>query len=596
MRKCLSFIVWTILITSIPFFGTAQSSLSGLVLDSVSKEPLAYAHVGIPGDAKGTITNGEGMFRLDDVPTNSLVQLSYIGYEMLTLNASDALSRDTFYLQPSSVALEGLVIYADNDILYQEVARCARQMRGVPRFTSRTYYTHETVVNEEPIELLESFFNANVDGNGVVDLKFKNGRAGLPTLGNSYFFNFQNSEVINRLNLIEQSDLFPANPLQMKIGKMKKRFELRALPSLTDTSTLHIAFTPREDDGTKFSGEIWMDRASGTLRKVILTCDNSTVMPFRLWIPESKINQLKIRFEVVFHQRLGTSCMEYIRFDYDLDLDSWILKEMKNWRTDMTSMMHFYDPEAQFFIPIFEYDPAHTDYRKISFVPYDSLFWANAQGYPYTEQQQRKIAAFERDGVLINFTNGRIHIDSSTLTDNTANFAKEVWIKQGLHEQNNVIWSDSSRLSFDKLKSSDAPQISQFQADRYDVAVQIFLDANEYDGQWFVHSATVLDVFNSYNYIGESDLRNCFVNIYFDLCEIERRKMMDALNSGPLNEELIRTTYSTYNAQLEERLKDYKRAVQQGANLEALAEWNDKVYTELGIDNMKLFSITEASN
>ncbi len=60
--------------------GNLALTVSGLVADAVSGEPLPGASVIVKGSGTGTTTNGEGRYELPNVPENATLVFSFIGY------------------------------------------------------------------------------------------------------------------------------------------------------------------------------------------------------------------------------------------------------------------------------------------------------------------------------------------------------------------------------------------------------------------------------------------------------------------------------------------------------------------------------------
>jgi hypothetical protein len=244
--------------------------------------------------------------------------------------------------------------------------------------------------------------------------------------------------------------------------------------------------------------------------------------------------------------------------------------------------MHFYAYDTSFVTPYFSYDEGTDDYQRISFIPYDSLFWANTHGYQFSEEQMRRLKYFEEEGFLLNYE-----------TD-----VKFAWRDRpsGIMEKVNIPWSPDNRVNFGPNRSKYAPGTAEFLADMFEVHVQIFLDPTEYGDQWAYKSATVLDVYRSYNYLTETPERNCYVNIYFDLCEIARRKLIAELSSAPQTRSSIDEIYNKHMAELNKTLEEYDKDVDLGMKLDAMAIWNARVKKARDIDNMALFEISTTSD
>ncbi len=67
----------------------AYGSITGIVIDAVSKEPIPYANVVVrnSGDSilTGGITDNKGYFEIKAIPEgNNKVEIQYIGYEKIT--------------------------------------------------------------------------------------------------------------------------------------------------------------------------------------------------------------------------------------------------------------------------------------------------------------------------------------------------------------------------------------------------------------------------------------------------------------------------------------------------------------------------------
>jgi hypothetical protein len=74
---------------SVSFYVFGQSKIiEGIVFDEKSKEPLAFATIGIKGTAIGTVTNSEGRFILaiPEYLDDSILLFSYMGYKNLEVN------------------------------------------------------------------------------------------------------------------------------------------------------------------------------------------------------------------------------------------------------------------------------------------------------------------------------------------------------------------------------------------------------------------------------------------------------------------------------------------------------------------------------
>ncbi|MGC4040517.1 MAG: carboxypeptidase-like regulatory domain-containing protein [Flavobacterium sp.] len=72
----------------LPFGALAQSTLSGVVVDSKSNQPLPGVNVTVQGAQTGTATDFDGKFQLGGLKSGNKVVFSFIGYDSQTVNYS----------------------------------------------------------------------------------------------------------------------------------------------------------------------------------------------------------------------------------------------------------------------------------------------------------------------------------------------------------------------------------------------------------------------------------------------------------------------------------------------------------------------------
>lgn len=88
----------------------AQTNLTvnGRVIDASTSVPIAGATVHLVGGSTATSTNVDGQFTLANVPSNSKIRITFVGY-----NSQEVIAKSgemTISLQASSTALEGIVV------------------------------------------------------------------------------------------------------------------------------------------------------------------------------------------------------------------------------------------------------------------------------------------------------------------------------------------------------------------------------------------------------------------------------------------------------------------------------------------------------
>ena len=76
----------TLLFYMVPCLVMGQSTISGIVRDSQTGSPMPFATVYINGSTKGTITDNDGCFELNNVQFPSTIVFSFVGYKTQVLD------------------------------------------------------------------------------------------------------------------------------------------------------------------------------------------------------------------------------------------------------------------------------------------------------------------------------------------------------------------------------------------------------------------------------------------------------------------------------------------------------------------------------
>ena len=95
MRRVLLFAALSVFSTIV----WGQNVIRGIVIDSLTREPLPSATVYINGTTHGTTTDADGRFELKDVTFPSTIIFSFVGYEPKALDLTRNPGRLTIMLK-----------------------------------------------------------------------------------------------------------------------------------------------------------------------------------------------------------------------------------------------------------------------------------------------------------------------------------------------------------------------------------------------------------------------------------------------------------------------------------------------------------------
>ena len=101
-----------LLLLAIPSSIYAQHTLQGSIIDKQTNEPLIFANIYLPQLEKGTTTNENGEFTINNIPTGTYkIVISIIGYETSTKTLLFPYTEPlTIALTPSAIEMEEIII------------------------------------------------------------------------------------------------------------------------------------------------------------------------------------------------------------------------------------------------------------------------------------------------------------------------------------------------------------------------------------------------------------------------------------------------------------------------------------------------------
>ena len=106
--------IFLLIVIVIPFhMGFAQNTISGEVNNAENKAPLDQVSIYIPKLEKGTATNENGFYELNDLPIGSFILVvSSIGFETFskTININIGLNTLDVILTPSAIEMEEVIV------------------------------------------------------------------------------------------------------------------------------------------------------------------------------------------------------------------------------------------------------------------------------------------------------------------------------------------------------------------------------------------------------------------------------------------------------------------------------------------------------
>ncbi len=553
--------------------------VKGRVIRAGTDEPIAFCAIGIKSKSGGCLSNEDGDFVLQADITDTLV-FSAIAYKKLSVPVAQMLKQETVFMQVSEKLLDEVTVYSNDDFVYKLLVKSRKAIMNSISRTAKAYYVLETEISGQPVELLECYYTATLNSNRIQELGFKNGRIGVAPFIDRYFVSLDISKAFTMLKLLYPDERMPSNPYQCNTKQLKKNYMLNLESSYDSIQPVYIIeFIAKNSEGHFFNGKVHVLKSNLLPLKLELRIQNTTHHPFRPLFPNSKIRSASMQINKNFEFKNDSFYVHHVDFNYTLHYDVQNQTRIVNSK----GLMYFYDYHMPFYPPLFNYNTDADDYRKITGLSYNESFWDLNTVLEYSKSMKLKRDYFEQEGLLINYKN-----DGNQ---------KQGLQKGGFFENNDLKWSESKRLSLKgngiaNDTSGAVPMNGEmFRADRYALKAGIFVDVNPV-GEGLQHfSTTVFKVNESYYHLKEEAVTNCFMNIYFDLVEIERREMEKEIAKNPNSWLHIKSCYAAAMLEIENTGLKYLKEVERGHNKKKMEEWNKKVLEGLEIDNLKIFKI-----
>ncbi len=582
-----------LLISCIGLSAQSIKKAEGFISDRDTKIPLAFCSIALKDGNKGTISNQDGFFSIQYENESDILTFYYLGYKTKTIKISELKKGMPVLLIKQSIQLDAITINADNSYLYELLTDCRKRIKqSNKKLSAKAFYVIESSTKNKPVELLECYYNAQIEGSNVKSLDFKNARTALAAIDGNYFQTFNTAKAISKLSLTKNEGLFPFSPLQLNKRKLKRKYILTNLPA--PDNVVRIGFEPKKDRLLYFSGEVWIHKKELRILKIKLLCEHAAQHPFLPIHNTDSIYNLRLEINKSFSKYNETAVPDFTQFEYSFDYTS-VRKSVPNTaglnrilkrKIKSNGIVDYYDYNKAFILPYFSYPDnlAYGDYHIMTFIPYNPEFWKNNQQISLTRQQKQNLGFLADKGQLINY------FDLNSLP-RSADQRKPVMA----FAFNYPFWSEKKRINIrtqmkNELNLSNTRRFIReikMENDTYFFDCQILLDIDQKENSYYWKSYSVFDSYHSYFRIEQDEYTRAVLNIYFDLCEIARREMEKKLRTKNHSLSEINAIYRNSVKQMKVVGDEFLEEVRLGANNKALIKWNQKVLNELGIDNLK---------
>lgn len=558
----------------------AKHKITGTTIDNKTNNPVIYAHIVNRNSKLGTISNPSGEFSIPAKAGDTVI-ISYLGYKTDTLLVQEDKRHYEIRLQQNPQQLQTVTILPDDDDYLYEIIHKCRKNAPKTQLQAKGYFELKSYMDSQQVELIEGFYNLDIHGYDLYNIHLKTGRTALKIMRNQLFASLESSKAVLQIQTTATEYDFPLSPLQMTKSRMKRRYYLQLKDAYLNTrgdSVFEISFTPKKNNHSDyFEGTLWVNKTAYAPSKIKMIHQNTSKHPF-IAIPKNDyITGAGFEITKNFEPTDSGHIFQRIDFDYFVDYNNY--ESDTSFRVTTSAVLFAYDYQNTFILPEFNITGTDllTDYTKIASFPYNEFFWLNNNEpglYDHTQANEKFIS------------------NIADLTSKAAKHKQSV-SSSGLFENRFRPWS-FARFIFENQKSQLQNRNFQnldLQGSKYNLAVKIFFDSFEYPDSTQIITQTTFDLHESFYDLPPDNTALCFINMYFDLHEIARRRLQTELENAVKNNISLSKTYENFMTKLEFETRRFRESTNLGKNKEAMAKYNERIEEQLNLNNLSLFGL-----
>ena len=144
MRRLITLTLTLLALMPVSLFG--QGTIRGIVIDSLTQEPMVSATVYVNGTTLGTSTDNDGRFELKNVMFPATVVFSFVGYQTKTLDLSRRPGEVTIMLKTNDELPEVVVSGKTNSISKEDLEYFREMFLGDDKWGQRAKIKNENVI------------------------------------------------------------------------------------------------------------------------------------------------------------------------------------------------------------------------------------------------------------------------------------------------------------------------------------------------------------------------------------------------------------------------------------------------------------------
>lgn len=288
-------------------FCSAQE-FQGVIIDSLSQEPIAFCNIISSNGGNITFSNNDGEFKFDLNYAEELVCFQHLNYERKCLRIRDTLNV-VISLSSKQNFIADINIQTKNYSAAQSVVRAIKKFKkNLKKETKSKALLVSKSQNEIDTERSEFFGNLQQNGTSF-DFEYKQGFIDLNATDKKVTLNLDLAKFIFDYDLLSAKNrILPSSILSEKEKKIPKLYDI-TLREIRDTVYYVYDVIPLHTSATYFVTELWVKKPEYVIEKINLVLNKNSNLQLRSVLDdkEIKLDNLELSYAFLSKQLSGIS-------------------------------------------------------------------------------------------------------------------------------------------------------------------------------------------------------------------------------------------------------------------------------------------------
>ncbi|WP_461632629.1 carboxypeptidase-like regulatory domain-containing protein [Labilibaculum euxinus] len=297
----------------------SQNTMSGVLRNQITHEPISLASVSVTNSNIGTISNKDGAFKLCYSDLNDSVRISHIEYETATLSLADKSIKKEIYLTPKNVILSEVNVKAMSaqDLLLKAIEESGKKIE--PNAKLSTYYREFVKNNEQYSRFSDGLVNYRITISKKkikTDVSVTESRAiKLDTLKEEEF------SINSPLDVRWAANIYDISRIQQLIDKDDfHKFNFKLVEFGSDSDLITIILSPKlEIEEELLEKKITLNRNSYLIQEIEMHLPASHAQyakSVNVLVVKAQITDRKMR--IIYKENNGIYSLFYISRDFSM--------------------------------------------------------------------------------------------------------------------------------------------------------------------------------------------------------------------------------------------------------------------------------------